>query len=173
MEEQAYSPSYDLVPLPSPPPPLPTVYSTGDTQEDWERETTCWRVKEYEVFEAPKSHDCEKAWSSINHSILSILYQKTEIIYYLQVGTTLMVRFNWGHARPVVWFGWRACAACGLVWPEGMRALWFGLARGHARHVVWFGRRARDGGTANTPGRFFNYLSLEAGQSIQEIERQL
>jgi hypothetical protein len=23
--------------------PLPSVSSTGDTQEDWERETTCWR----------------------------------------------------------------------------------------------------------------------------------
>ncbi len=32
---------------PAPPPPnsLPSVSSTGDTQEDWERETTCWRER--------------------------------------------------------------------------------------------------------------------------------
>ncbi len=30
----------------SPPPPLPSVSSTGGTQEDWERETTCWRQRE-------------------------------------------------------------------------------------------------------------------------------
>ncbi len=35
------------------------------------------------------------------------------------------------HARPVVWFGRRACAHCGLVWPQVMRVLWFGLAGGH------------------------------------------
>ncbi len=38
IEDQAFSPlSYDLAP---PPPPLPSESSTGDTQEDWERETT-------------------------------------------------------------------------------------------------------------------------------------
>ncbi len=26
-------------------PPLPSVSSTGDTQEDWEREATCWRQR--------------------------------------------------------------------------------------------------------------------------------
>jgi hypothetical protein len=29
--------------LPHPLPPFPSVSSTGGTQEDWERETTCWR----------------------------------------------------------------------------------------------------------------------------------
>ncbi len=40
LEDQAFSPSYDL----GPPPPLfpPSVSSTGDTLEDWERETTWW-----------------------------------------------------------------------------------------------------------------------------------
>ncbi len=40
IEEQAFSRSYDLAPSPPSPTPLP---STGDTQGDWERETTCWR----------------------------------------------------------------------------------------------------------------------------------
>jgi hypothetical protein len=35
IEEQTFSPSYDLAPLP------PLESSSGDTQEDWERETTC------------------------------------------------------------------------------------------------------------------------------------
>ncbi len=43
VEDQAFSSSYDLA---SPPThPLPSVGSTGDTQEDWERETTiCCRL---------------------------------------------------------------------------------------------------------------------------------
>ncbi len=41
IEDQASSRSYELVNwlLPH----LPSVSSTDDTQEDWERETTCWR----------------------------------------------------------------------------------------------------------------------------------
>ncbi len=42
IEDQAFSPSYDLTPSP-PPPPLMSVSSIGGTQEDRERETTCWR----------------------------------------------------------------------------------------------------------------------------------
>ncbi len=39
-EDWAFSRSYELAP---PPPPLASVNSTGDTQEDWEkRETTFW-----------------------------------------------------------------------------------------------------------------------------------
>ncbi len=41
IEDQAFSMKYALAP---PPPPLPpSASSTGDTQEEWEIETTCWR----------------------------------------------------------------------------------------------------------------------------------
>jgi hypothetical protein len=40
IEDHALSVSYDLAPRP-PPPPLSSVSSTGDTLEDYERETTC------------------------------------------------------------------------------------------------------------------------------------
>ncbi len=66
IEDQAFSRSYDF----APPPPLPSVSSTGDTQEDWERETTCWREREEVVGEEPKSYDRKKAWHSMNHLIL-------------------------------------------------------------------------------------------------------
>jgi hypothetical protein len=46
MEDQAFSPSYDFAPT-SPLPP-PSVGSTSDTQEGWERETNCWREMEGE-----------------------------------------------------------------------------------------------------------------------------
>ncbi len=70
IEDYAFSPSYDLAPTPPiHPPPLPSGSSAGDTQEDWERETTCWR--ERGGCGGAKSYDGEKAWSSINHSILS------------------------------------------------------------------------------------------------------
>ncbi len=44
----AFSGSYDLAPRPQPspsPPHLLSVSSTGDTQENWENETTCWRER--------------------------------------------------------------------------------------------------------------------------------
>ncbi len=47
IESQAFSRSYDSAPRP-PPPHFPVsnwVSSTGDTQEDWERETNCWRER--------------------------------------------------------------------------------------------------------------------------------
>ncbi len=53
-----------LLPLP---PHLPSVSSTGDAQEHWARETNCWREKG-----GGTSKRGEKAWSSINHSILSV-----------------------------------------------------------------------------------------------------
>ncbi len=37
-EDQTFSPSYDLAPPTPLLPPLRSVSSTGDTQEDWERE---------------------------------------------------------------------------------------------------------------------------------------
>ncbi len=33
---------------PTPSPPLPSVSSTGDPEEDWEREKTCWRERSEE-----------------------------------------------------------------------------------------------------------------------------
>ncbi len=46
LEGQAFSRSYDLAPSPPPAFPLsPSASSTGDTQEDWERETTWWRER--------------------------------------------------------------------------------------------------------------------------------
>ncbi len=57
-----------LLPTPSFP-PLPLVSSTGDTQKDWERETTCWRERRGGG-EGAKSYDGDKAFVSINHSIL-------------------------------------------------------------------------------------------------------
>ncbi len=65
-EEQAYSSAYDLAALPHPLPPLPWVSSTGDTQEDWERETTWWRERGGGDGEGAKPYDGEKAWSSID-----------------------------------------------------------------------------------------------------------
>jgi hypothetical protein len=42
IQDQAFSQSCDLAP---PPPPFPSVSLTGNTQEDWERETTCLRER--------------------------------------------------------------------------------------------------------------------------------
>ncbi len=56
-------------------PSLPSVSSTGDTQEDLERETTCWRER----------GGREKAWSSINHSILSDLAIHLPQKYYIKI----------------------------------------------------------------------------------------
>ncbi len=62
---QAFSRSNDLVP-PSPPPPLSSENSVN-TQEDGERETTCWREKGEEV----GKDDGDRAWFIYKHSILS------------------------------------------------------------------------------------------------------
>ncbi len=50
-------------------PTLPSESSTGDTQEDRERETTCWTEKRKVEGKEP---DQTTAWSSINHSVLSV-----------------------------------------------------------------------------------------------------
>ncbi len=68
IEDQAFSRSYDLAPSP-PLPPFPSVSLEGDTEEDWEREATC--LQERREGEKAKSIDRKKAWSSINHWILS------------------------------------------------------------------------------------------------------
>jgi hypothetical protein len=57
--------------LPQPFPPLPSVSSTGDLQEDLERETTCRRKRSGGGEEPP--YDGENAWSSVNHSIIGKL----------------------------------------------------------------------------------------------------
>ncbi len=63
IEGHAFFRSYDLAP---PPPSLPSVRWTGNTQEDWERETTCWRKKRGEGGgRGAKSYDGKKTSSSI------------------------------------------------------------------------------------------------------------
>jgi len=58
-----------LAPPPHPTfPPLPTVISAGDTQEDRETETVCSLER---GVEGAQPNDGEKAESSINLSILS------------------------------------------------------------------------------------------------------
>ncbi len=58
---------------PTPFPPITSVSSNSDTQEDWERETTCSGETGLggEGGGWAKSYDSKKAWSSINHSMLS------------------------------------------------------------------------------------------------------
>ncbi len=51
MEGKAFFQSYDLAPRPPPSPP--PVSSTGNTQEDWERETSYWRESGKGVGEEP------------------------------------------------------------------------------------------------------------------------
>ncbi len=57
-----------------PSPPLPSVNLTGDTQEDWERKTTCWAGVEG----GAKSSERKKAWSSINRSKISDILTITQ-----------------------------------------------------------------------------------------------
>ncbi len=63
--ELGFLPSYDLAP-PPPIPPLPSVSSIGDTEEDLERVTTCWKDRGEGVGEEPKYTKAR-----INHSIHS------------------------------------------------------------------------------------------------------
>jgi hypothetical protein len=57
--------------LPQPLPPLPSERPTGDRQEDLERETIADTGEEVGGGGGAKSYDGEKAWSSVNYSILS------------------------------------------------------------------------------------------------------
>ncbi len=60
------------------PPPLPPVRSTRDTQEDWEREHNLLTGERGEGWGGAEWYDRKKAWSSINHSILSGVWRKEE-----------------------------------------------------------------------------------------------
>ncbi len=51
-------------------PTILLVRLTGDKQKDYERETTCWRERG-EGKRVGEEPDRKKAWSSINHAILS------------------------------------------------------------------------------------------------------
>jgi hypothetical protein len=75
IEGQAFSPSYDLAP-PAPPPSLPSVNSTGDTQEDWERDKflTGRQVERGAGGRGATSYYHKKTWPSGNHSKLSRLW---------------------------------------------------------------------------------------------------
>ncbi len=57
----------------APPPLPPSVSSTGDTQEDWERETSCWRERNSEYGGRELTASAIDAWYSVNHSIFSAL----------------------------------------------------------------------------------------------------
>jgi hypothetical protein len=59
IEDQAYSASYDLT-LSHPLPPFPRHSTTGDTQEDWEIETTYWRERRDGVREEPNHTTARK-----------------------------------------------------------------------------------------------------------------
>ncbi len=61
--------------LGSSPPP-----STGDTQEDWERETTCSRERGEGGGRGTESFDRKEAWASTNHSILSAPPPSQELV---------------------------------------------------------------------------------------------
>ncbi len=55
IEGYAFPRSYDLPPRPPPPPfSRHKARHTGDTQEDCERETTCWRERREGIGEEPK-----------------------------------------------------------------------------------------------------------------------
>ncbi len=61
IEDQAFSAWNDFAPPPPSHPSLPS--STGDTLEDWERETTCWQERGKVGGGGAKSYDGKKAWS--------------------------------------------------------------------------------------------------------------
>ncbi len=56
---------------PIPTPSVPSASSTGDAQEDWERETTLLMGRGGKGGQGAKSYDGEQTWSSVNQSILS------------------------------------------------------------------------------------------------------
>ncbi len=64
-------PDFLAVPPSTPPSSLPSVCWTGDTQEDCERDKLLTGEGKG-VARGAKSYDRKKAWTSINHSILSV-----------------------------------------------------------------------------------------------------
>ncbi len=86
IEGQAFSRSYGLAPRP--PPPILSVGSTGDgeMQEDWVRETTCWKQSggggEKGEAEEPNHTTVRQLGLSINHSMISdFLMADTQRMY--------------------------------------------------------------------------------------------
>ncbi len=77
---------------PTPLPPLPSVSSTSDTQEDWKRETTSWHERGGEGYgRGAKSYDRKIAWSVINHSILSAC---KACVYFIHSTSPVIVNFS-------------------------------------------------------------------------------
>ncbi len=71
-----FSRSYDLIPRPPRLFHSPVSSSTGDTQKDWERETTCWRERGWGMGVGEEFriiYDLKEPWTSVNHSTLSEL----------------------------------------------------------------------------------------------------
>jgi hypothetical protein len=66
IEGQAFSRSYDLAPY-HPPPPFPSVSSTGGTQKERERETTCSGEREARGRARSRITPPQEAWPSINY----------------------------------------------------------------------------------------------------------
>jgi hypothetical protein len=76
-------------------PPLPSESSTGDKQEDRERETSCWREGgEGWGGRGAESYDRKKAWSSINHSILSCVRVTVNMLMCARGCTVLYTRHS-------------------------------------------------------------------------------
>ncbi len=69
IDSEAYLPTYDLAP-PPPPTLLPSVSSTGDTREDWERETSCWLQRgrgtnHYKIIRRRESLDLHNSFNTL------------------------------------------------------------------------------------------------------------
>ncbi len=85
-EGQAFLRSYDLS---SPPPPLPSISSTGETQEDRKIERGNLPTGEGEGGgRGAIWYNHKKAWASINHSILSALQY---CLPYLYISTPIFI----------------------------------------------------------------------------------
>jgi hypothetical protein len=116
---QKVSPSYALAP--SPYPPLPSESSTGDTQEDWEGETTCFDRRGEEG----------RGRSQIIRRRESLFICKS--LNTLSCTLTLLAR-----AWPGRWA--RGCVAR----PRGWSQRWTGPPRGHNRTRT-LGRKTLNG----------------------------
>jgi hypothetical protein len=85
IEDQAFSPSYDFAP-PPPPPPSPAS-KLSLSQSSWvHKNCTCCRSSLLtgdgaRGWDRAKAYDGENAWFSINHSILSALTNRLNLIH--------------------------------------------------------------------------------------------